>query len=444
MTNIPRLKLNTYLLPILTGITLVMQLVDGSKVWLLLFSSLGMIWLISCLWARSLARNLSLKREMRFGWAQVGDTLEERLSLVNLGWASALWVEIRDHSDLPDHDLNQVTAVGMASQNQWRTRTLCTRRGLYTLGPTTLETSDPFGLYTITLRNPDSAHLMVMPPSVPLPDVQIAPGGRLGEGRPRQNAPERSVSVASVREYIPGDSLHTIHWPTTARRDEPYVQVFDGTPAGDWWIVLDLDRRSQVGEGWDSTVELGVILATSLAERGLKARHAVGLISNSEKTVWLPPQEGANHRWEILRSLALVNPGETAFAALLERARPAINQRSSAILITPDVRGEWISPLMKWLWRGITPTVLLLDPASFTTSVKPQLQEPGSAQATASLLSQMGLSCSIITHDMLDRPELRPGRRGQWEWRIMPTGRAVPIHQPEEVNWKTLTQTSQR
>jgi uncharacterized protein (DUF58 family) len=440
----PQIRLNSRLIPILTALVLFMQLADSSKVWLLLLISLGGAWAVAYLWVRSLARNLHLTREMRFGWAQVGDTLEERLTLANPGWAPALWVEISDQSNLPDHNLNQVTAVGAAGHNQWHTRTTCSRRGLYTLGPTFLEATDPLGIYTVHLQDPAYTHLMVMPPTVPLPAIEVAPGGRAGEGRPRQNAPERSVSAASVREYVPGDALHNIHWPTTARRGEPYVHVFDGTPAGDWWVVLDLDQRVQVGKGWDSTVEFGVILAASLADRGLREHQAVGLAANAEHLVWMQPQVGENYRWEVLRALALVNPGETSFAMLLERIRPNISQRSSAILITPDIRGGWITPMLQWLWRGIVPTVLLLDPVSFgvpPTGVPPTgapADEQFSAEATASQLRQMGITCSVITHDMLDRPELRPGRRGQWDWRIMPTGRAVPINKPADVNWKTL------
>jgi uncharacterized protein (DUF58 family) len=430
----PQIRLNSRLIPLLTTLVLFMQLVDGSKVWLTLLICLGGAWGVAWLWARSLGRNLKLTREMRFGWAQVGDTLEERLTLDNDGWAPALWVEINDQSNLPEHTLNQVTGVGSMGRNQWHSRTVCTRRGLYTIGPTSLEATDPLGIYTTHLHDPAFTHLIVMPPIVPLPPIEVAPGGRSGDGRPRHNAPERSVSAASVREYVPGDSLRSIHWPTTARRDETFVRILDGTPAGDWWVILDLDRRTQVGKGWDSTVEFGVILAASLAERGLHENQAVGLAANAENLLWLQPRAGENYRWEVLRALALVNPGETAFAVLLERIRPNISQRSSAILITPDVRGGWIPPLLQWLWRGIVPTVLLLDPVSFGAPP----DETCTAETTANQLNQMGIACSVITRDMLDRPELRPGQHGQWEWRIMPTGRAVPIHKPSDVNWKSL------
>ena len=167
---------------------------------------MGAAWLLSYLWARSLARGLRLVREMRFGWVQVGDRLVERFTLFNDGWAPALWVELVDHSTLPDYQVGRGTHVGSERSVRWHTDALCTRRGLFSLGPASLETGDPFGLYTVTLDYPASLPLMVLPPIVPLPSIEVSPGGRIGEGLPRTDALERTVSAASIREYAPGDS----------------------------------------------------------------------------------------------------------------------------------------------------------------------------------------------------------------------------------------------
>ena len=72
------LKLHTPLVLILCGVLLILVLVDPYKGWTVLFLAFGGAISISYLWARSLAQGLKLKREMRFGWAQVGDQLEER------------------------------------------------------------------------------------------------------------------------------------------------------------------------------------------------------------------------------------------------------------------------------------------------------------------------------------------------------------------------------
>lgn len=424
-------QLNTRLVPILVGLLLIMQLVTPHRSWLILLVGLGGAWLISYLWARSLARGLHLTREMRFGWAQVGDRLEERFTLANDGLAPGLWVEVVDHTTLPGYRASRVTGVGNQSQIRWHTQGVCSRRGLFTLGPTSLRSGDPFGLYTVTLHYADSTTLMVTPPILPLPTIEVASGGRAGEGRPRVDAPERTVSAASVRPYIHGDSLRWIHWRTSAHHDSLFARLFDGTPAGDWWIFLDLNQEVQVGQGQASTEEHGVILAASLADRGLRLSRSVGLVTHGEGLVWLPPQGGDGQRWTILRALALVGPGSCSLAELLTNASPRFRERTSLVIITPDVNGGWVKALWPLLRRGATPTVLLLDPASFGGT--------GGVGAVSALLSDLGIARYVITRDLLDRPEARPGRKGHWEWRVSPLGRAVPVRRPRDLSWKVLS-----
>jgi uncharacterized protein (DUF58 family) len=425
-----RMRLNSALVPLLAIGMVVMQLIDPSKLWQGLIVAFAGTWLICWFWAGSLKGQLRLTREVRYGWAQVGDKLEEQFTLTNNGIAPATWVEIVDHSDLPDYSAGRAVGVGSYETNTWRTAGLCTRRGVYTLGGTTLRSGDPFGMYTVEVHLPESSTLVVMPPIVPLPSIEILPGGWMGEGRPRPNMPEQTVHAITVREHQQGESLKRIHWPTSARRAKLFTRVMDGAPANDWWIALDVESSVQAGQGWENTVELGVIAAASLADRGLRARHSVGLLASGTDTTWLKPQSGEAHRLEIMRALARLSPGNLPLTELLERAGPTLGHRTSLILITPSVKNDWLTSLTRLLWRGISPTVLLLDPASFGA--------PERADALADVLGRMNIPRFILSRDLLERPEARPGWRGQWEWRIMPTGKAVSIRSQADMTWKRL------
>lgn len=425
------LRLRARFLPILIGLLAAAQLIVPFRGWVILLIGLGGGWLVCYLWVRSLGYNLRFSRETRFGWAQVGDRLEERFSLANRGWLPALWVEVIDHSTMPNYQVSRVTGVGSNTTTRWQTQSICQRRGLFTLGPTTLHTGDPFGLYTLTLHYPNLTTLTVTPPVVPLPTIEVAPGGRIGEGRPRANTLERTVSTATVREYLPGDTWSWIHWPTSARRGDLFVRLFDNTPAGDWWIFLDLDQQVQARRDDASTEEHGVILAASLADRGLRRGRAVGFVTHGEALAWLPPQTGPGQRQEILRALALANPGPRSLAELLARMRPALGQQASLIIITPAASGDWIESLLPLLRRGAVATVLLLDPLTFGGS--------GDASNSLALLASLGVSRYLITPDLLGRSEARPGQQGNWEWRIMPTGKAVPVRRPGDALWQELS-----
>ena len=426
-----RLHLNTPLLPVLALLLLVLEIVDQSKIWMTLLIGLGGAWLVAYLWVRALAHNLSLVREIRYGWAQVGDRLEERFTVSNNSAVPATWLEVDDHSSLPGYQPSRATAVGGMSVSQWHTDGVCTRRGLYTLGGTTLRTGDPLGVYTLSIDDPTSTTILVMPPVVSLPPIALTPGGLSGEGRPRARAPEQTVGAASVREYQPGDSMHMIHWPSTARNDRLFVRLFDGTPAGDLWVLLDLDSSVQIGEGWDSTEEHAVILAASLIDRTLRGRQGAGLAINGKQLAWIPPRTNANQRWELFRALALAQPGDLRLGQLLERVGKSFGRQASLVIITASPQPGWLEALIPLTWRGISPTVLLLDLRSFGGS-----QDPS---ATEELLRQMGVSCHIITRDLLDRQESHPGHLGEWKWRSGATGRAIAIQAPINTDWRKLS-----
>jgi len=433
------LRLNAKILPVIAVIALLMQLVDPSRVWVILLIGIGGAWLVCWWWARGLARSLRFDREMRFEWAQVGDRLEERFTLTNPFRLPATWVTIHDHSTLVDHHASIATGVDGASTSQWQIRTQCTRRGVYTLGGTTLETGDPFGIYTVTLEDPSSSTLAVMPPVVSLPKFQIPSKGWAGEGKTRRRSLEETINASHPREMVPGDPMRLIHWKTTARHSsaqnemawggEIFVRQFEGTPAGDWWIVLDLHKDSQVGRGWDSTEEHGIILTSSLAAQGLNEDHPVGLSINGMEPDWLPPRRNEYQLRSLLKSLAVASPSEMHLKDYLQRAGGSISSHCSMLVITACMDVDWTQSLVPLMWRGIVPTVFLLDPISFG----------GSSHTTAitAALEPLGVPCHVIPKELLDKPQARPGHEGEWEWRISATGKAFPVRAAQE-GWRGL------
>ena len=407
----------------------VMQIIDPSRVWVILLIGVGGAWLVCRWWARGLARSLRFEREMRFGWAQVGDRLEERFTLTNQFVLPATWVTIQDYSTLPDHHASVATGVDGSSKSQWRVLTQCTRRGVYTLGGTTLETGDPFGMYTITLEDPTSSTLAVMPPVLSLPAFQISSGGWAGEGKPNRHSLQETINVSHTREMQPNDPMRLIHWKTTARQNDFFVRQFEGSPAGDWWLVLDLDQGAQLGTGWDSTEEHAVILASSLAARGLNEDHPVGLSINGNNAEWIPPRRNEYQLRSLLKALAVATPSEMQLKDFLQRAGQSLSSHCSLLIVTANADVEWTQSLLPLMWRGITPTVFLFDPVSFGGS--------SNTQAISGMFRSMNVRCHVIPREMLDKPQARPGHEGEWEWRISATGKAFAVRTAQE-DWRGL------
>ncbi len=420
------LKLKTRLLPVVVIGLLIIQLFFPFKGWVILLAGFGGMWLLAYIWTYSLKRGLRIEREMRFDWKQVGDQLRERVSLENNSWAPGLWVAVDDHSDMSEYEISSVAEVQGWRYHNWHTQGVCSQRGIYTLGPVTLESGDPFGIYEVTVDYADAVNMMVAPPVIALPEIEIASGERIGEGNSSIRAIKQTVSTTGVREYVPGDSLRWLHWPTTARIGEPFVHIFDDEPTSDWWILLDLDAAVQVGEGKRSTTEHGVILGASLANRGLQLGKHVGFVSHGDELAWHPPKMGDTHLWAILKSLAKIQPGGAKLPQVLDRLRTSLGARTSLIVITPSLSPEWVNALELIKRVGIVPTVLILDPVSFGGE--------GQLEIFRKRLLKLGVAHYTISADLLDSPEKE--LKDELKFLLRRSGRSSASVDRWEVAWQ--------
>ncbi len=427
-----RIKINAWLLPILVIGLVIVQILDPSRTWKMLLVFFGGALLIGWYWAFSLSRGLKFSREMRFGWTQVGDELEERFIFINNSWLPATWVEVSDFSTMPDYYPSMATILKEKSTSEFFTAGICSRRGLFRLGGSVLKSGDPLGIFLVSIEFPIHQTLLVLPPVVAIPEIIITPGGFMGDGHPKNHSLEKSVSASSVREYLPGDSMGLIHWPKTASYGKPFIRDLDGTPTANWWILLDLDKSIQSGSGWESTEEHGVVLAASLADRCFKNRKPIGLAINGEIGFWQQPDQTFNNRLNILQALALAKTGNVGLKQFIFGSKKSFVSQTTLIIITANINSDWLDTLSELKWQGrVIPTIMLFDPISFGGSTPPT--------GLKSILEGMGIDCHIITRDLLDTPDAHPGEAGRWKWRTSATGKAIPVLKPAESLWKSLS-----
>ncbi len=418
-----RIYLRQPVIAMLIAFLLGLQLIDPSRVWVILFVGLSGMFITAYLWAWTLGKNLQLRRETRLGWVQVGGQIEERFTLSNASLFPASWIQFNDHSTLPEFNASRSISISAGYFEQWTVNAVCKQRGLFYLGDAIIQTGDPFGIFEVTIHASQRTSILVLPQIATLPEISIAPSGSFGDGRPRRNAPEQTIHASTVREYAYGDSTRLIHWPTTARTNKVFVRLMESSPEGDWWILLDLDQKYMLGKGWDSIEEQSVSLAASLADFGLRKRKSVGLITNSKELTWLTPNKGEAQRWELMQGLATAQPSQLDIGTVLERTHSSLGRHHSLIVITASTKPEWLKTLLPLAKRGIIPTVILLDTASFGGTA--------SAGNTASILQQRNIACHVIPRGLIEPPKSLPHQRSNWTWRSTPTGEIVPIQKQQ-------------
>jgi uncharacterized protein (DUF58 family) len=98
------------------------------------------------------------------------------------------------------------------------------RRGLFGIGPLTVESSDPFGLATGTASYGGEQELTVTPEVVPLAESGLTVPAGSGEARLVQRRASGDEDDAMTREYRIGDAMRRVHWRATARHGELMVR----------------------------------------------------------------------------------------------------------------------------------------------------------------------------------------------------------------------------
>ncbi len=390
--------------------------------------TLGSLMLCSYLWVRSLATSVIARRTLRYSAVQVGDDLEELLTLDNRSRLPVIWAEFVDRSTAPGYSISGVRVTGARKTEQWRLHTSCSQRGVYSLGPWDVRLGDPFGIFEAWQAYHQQVEIVVYPPLAALPPEIAHHRRSLGDQAPlRQPVSAETINAMSTRPYVMGDALHRVHWRTTAKRDDLFVKVFEPEAASTMWLVPDLDARAhaQQGEGAESSLEKMIILAASIAARLLDEHLAVGLILDAASSHTVLPQTGSAHLWTILRALALAQPrSDRPLAETLVHARSIISLRDSAVILTPSLDPEWsiALPQLSGGTRLGGVEVVLLDPNSFGGSI--------GAEAFRTMLLEQGVPTHIVR-----RQDIRPaagtyGAVRRWEFKTLGTGRVAVMQTP--------------
>jgi uncharacterized protein (DUF58 family) len=369
------------------------------------------------LWSAFLARGIRVRRDARLLRASVGDIFEEQFDVSVSAWPGCPWLEVVNQSPLPGAAGSRLlTRIGRREQRFYTARSLLTRRGAYLLGPTLVSAGDPFGLFPVEKRISATETLVVLPMIFPISEFPPPPGLLPGGKTIRTKTVDVTPHAAGVREYVPGDPMKRIHWPSTAKRGHFMVKEFEQDPQAEIWLFVDAQREAHAHRAAEElallderfflrkpkvnlpcdTFEHAMSAAGSLAQHFLRNRRSVGMACSSAKFTILSSERGERQLGKLMETLAFLKPdGDIPVLGLVTMQAKLLPLGTGVILITPSAGPELLLAAEDLQRRNLRPVVVLLKAETFGG-------EPQDTEAiTTSLLAMNVPVCPVGYGDNL-------------------------------------------
>jgi uncharacterized protein (DUF58 family) len=334
---------------------------------------------LSRFWSRLSLMQVSGKRALKETRLFPGDRTELRLEVVNRKILPLPWVEIEDAvppgllaEQLPPSALRPDLGSLLRSSSllwyrraKWKVFLQAGKRGLYSLGPLSISSGDPFGFYRRRAVFPQPDSIIVYPKIFPL--ASFSPPSRfpLGDIRSEKRIFQDPARPIGLRDYQPFDSLRHIHWKASGRSGRLLVKIFEPTVTLQASLFLGVESYHDESGVREEDFEWGVSLTASLARHFLDRGIPTGLFANgrqidSGQPVRILPGGSREQTPVILEALAkLTAAAPEPLESFLERERRALTQGTTLIFVLHRISDPMIGQVQELREAGYKPAVLL-------------------------------------------------------------------------------------
>jgi uncharacterized protein (DUF58 family) len=284
---------------------------------------------LAILFVRWTRPHLAIRRQLSAVRASLGSRVSATVTVENKSRATTSFLLIEDELPAALGRSAHVVVGGVPPGREQRASygIHCRMRGRYRVGPLSVYLSDPFGFARSRVLTGADMELIVYPEVEDLAVAGLAVHGA-GSGEAAVRFLHRSAAdFYTMREYVTGDDLRRIHWPSVARTGQLMIRQDEATRRSA--AVLFLDTRgiafgSHGSPGFEKAVSVTASLGRSLARTGFSLHLAT--VDG--------PTVGATED-QLLETLAGVAPSRTkALTPALSTLRASGPADSTFVLVT--------------------------------------------------------------------------------------------------------------
>jgi uncharacterized protein (DUF58 family) len=250
----------------------------------------------------------------------------------------------------------------------------CERWGAYVLGGVHVRAHDRFGILLHDRQVEPMLPLKVYPHAESLrallrpQETQVFAGNQVARAR------GEGIEFADLRPFTPGDRPRRVNWRASARRGVLWVN--EAHPERNADVVLFLDAFAELRRAGPGTLDLAVGAAGSLAERYLRDKDRVGLVSFGGVLNWLIPATGVVQLYRIVDALLdteiTLNYAWKDLDVIPVRTLPP---KALIVALTPLIDKRAVAALIDLRRRGFDLAVIEIDPAPYVDPGPDELEQ---------------------------------------------------------------------
>ena len=146
-----------------------------------------------------------------------------------------------------------------------------------------------------------------------------------------------SIEYTGYRPYYPGDSLRHIDWKLWGRTDRYYIKLFEEETNTRVFILIDISKSLDYGEGAGNKWRYVQTLAAALSFLALLNRDAPSVVFLQDEDMFILPPSAKFGQWQrILKLLEENKPRERNpnWEGIFRKLRPRLKRRSLIFILS--------------------------------------------------------------------------------------------------------------
>lgn len=373
--------------------TLIFAIIQGGfLLWFIFFIVLPFVCYSVLVFLTPL-KNMKLERSIVSGHLEEGNSLKLHMVLKRKSSLPILFLAIQELQPtgifeyVDERLMRKIIVVGFKKEISWDYTIKNLKRGHHELQGIQVGIADILGWVRKTNYVEAPKSIVVYPKIEPLYFNRSLSHEHGQFGYTNKKKQQHSTLVASIREYVPGDRMTWLHWPSFAKTGILYAKEFEFQQSEDVCVILD----SSAGADFEGQVSF----VASLMTAALKQKEQVSFLGAGVKSYEVEDVNSQVTLEKVMYYLATIQPNKYD-VRLHYSNNHMISDANSLVLVTSNLTTAWVELLAKRATRGSEPTVYLIRPTKYLTFAEDEaIEQQAKARGIKIYYTERGQFASI-------------------------------------------------